>query len=280
MPDALPPRLASLLAPFDVFFVDQYGVLHDGVRPYPGALAMLAHLKERGARVIVLSNSGRSGTENAARMAGIGVPPGLYERMVTSGDAAAAALRDGEIAVEPGTTRCLTIAGPNAAGFGGDLGLVATEDAAEADLVVIAGSQADRIAMETYQARLRPAAERGVPCLCTNPDRLMLTPAGLRPSAGSIARLYEQMGGKVSWFGKPHPAIYRQASAQVGDPDPAGILCIGDSIEHDVAGAHGFGAKVLLLRTGIHADAPEADVARECARHGVLPDAVLPGLAF
>jgi HAD superfamily hydrolase (TIGR01459 family) len=280
MTDNIPPRLSALLSSFDVFFFDQYGVLHDGVKPYPGAIATLAHLRGRGARVIVLSNSGRSGEENAVRMARIGIPRDLYDRLVTSGDAAASALRRGDMAVRPGETRCLTIAGVDAEGFGEELGLIATRDAAEADLVVIAGSQADRIAMDAYEAVLRPAAARHVPCLCTNPDKLMLTPNGLKPAAGSIARLYEQMGGTVTYFGKPHPAIYRQAAIEAGDPSPARVLCVGDSVEHDIVGAHGFGAMALLLRTGIHADLPEAELARECGRHGVVPDAVLPALAF
>ena len=49
-----------IAARFGFVFIDQYGVLHDGQRPYPGAIEALATLKAREARVVILSNSGRS----------------------------------------------------------------------------------------------------------------------------------------------------------------------------------------------------------------------------
>lgn len=55
------------------------------------------------------------------------------------------------------------------------------------------------------------------------------------PAPGAIAALYEELGGKVTWVGKPYPRIYAEAARLIGNPRP--ILCIGDSAEHDVAGA-------------------------------------------
>ena len=75
-----------------------------------------------------------------------------------------------------------------------------------------------------------------LPALCCNPDRLMLTPQGLMPAPGAIAALYEEMGGKVSWIGKPYPGIYAQAARLIGNPRR--ILCIGDSAEHEIGRAH------------------------------------------
>ena len=46
----------------------------------------------------------------------------------------------------------------------------------------------------------------------------MLTRAGLQPAPGAIASLYEEMGGKVEWIGKPYPEIYRAALALIGNP--------------------------------------------------------------
>jgi ribonucleotide monophosphatase NagD (HAD superfamily) len=81
---------------FPVIFIDQFGVLHDGCQPYPGAIEALRALKARGACVIIFSNSGRPGTTNALRMAELGFPPDLYDYFVTSGDAAKSALALGE----------------------------------------------------------------------------------------------------------------------------------------------------------------------------------------
>ena len=68
-------RFLAFAEKFDAFFFDQYGVLHNGRRPYPGALETLSRLKARGAKIVVLSNSGRSGEENAARMERFGFFP-------------------------------------------------------------------------------------------------------------------------------------------------------------------------------------------------------------
>ena len=85
------PRKTRFLAfaeAFDAVFFDQYGVLHDGRRLYPGVIETLAALKARGVRVAVLSNSGKSGEANARRLERIGVACDLYDRFVTSGDVA------------------------------------------------------------------------------------------------------------------------------------------------------------------------------------------------
>jgi HAD superfamily hydrolase (TIGR01459 family) len=159
------------------------------------------------------------------------------------------------------------------------LGLASTQDGAEADLLIISGSQGDRILLREYERRITPAARRWVPCICTNPDKLMLTAAGTRPGAGAIAALYEELGGPVTWIGKPYPGIYAAAARLVGSPAPRDVLCVGDSVEHDVVGARRFGAATALVKTGVLADLSEAELASEFARHGVVPDAVFDCLA-
>jgi HAD superfamily hydrolase (TIGR01459 family) len=129
-----------------------------------------------------------------------------------------------------------------------------------------------------FARRLGPAGGGGAPCLCINPDRIMLTPYGLRPGAGAIAAEFEKLGGSVTWIGKPHLAIYQYAQSLVPSVDPADILCVGDSVEHDIVGARCFGATAALVRTGVLARLNEAELARECAAHGVVPNFVLPDL--
>ena len=89
------------------------------------------------------------------------------------------------------------------------------------------------------------------PAVCCNPDRLMITSQGLQPAPGAIAALYEEMGGRVNWIGKPYPEIYRQAAALIGNPKR--VLCIGVSPEHDIAGGQAAGFITLLTMTGVSA---------------------------
>ena len=145
--------------------------------------------------------------------------------------------------------------------------------------MIIAGSQADRVSLDDYRKLLAPAAERGAPCVCFNPDRVMLTATGAAPGAGRIAEIYQELGGEVTWIGKPFPEIYRAAAGLAGVEHPRDILCVGDSVEHDVAGANGFGAFAALVRTGVLAALTREELAAEIGRRRAVPDYVVESLA-
>jgi HAD superfamily hydrolase (TIGR01459 family) len=264
---------------FRAIFFDQYGVLHDGHRAYPGAREALAALKSRGIKIVILSNSGRTGEANARRAAVLGFGPELYDHFVTSGDVAREFLKRGQgpVPLLPGT-RCLAISSAGGDDFASGLGLVVVTDGAMADLVIIGGSQGDRLSLDEYRGILAPAAEKGAPCVCANPDKLMLTAKGVASGAGRIAELYQELGGRVIWIGKPFPQVYQRAAALSGIEDPRDILCVGDSVEHDVMGAHCFGAAAAVLRCGILATLSERELAAEIGKHGAVPDFVLKDL--
>lgn len=271
-----PWHLADLAGRYDVFLVDQFGTLHDGVQLYDGALAAMRRLREFG-RVVLFSNSGRRSAANARRLARLGLPEDAYDLMLTSGEVAWTMLRDGAVAAGPART-CLLLSREGDTSLIDGLGLLRVSRAEEAGLVVIAGSEGERISLAEYEAMLRPAASRGVPALCLNPDRIMLTALGPAFGAGRIAELYEGLGGQVRWIGKPHREIYETALRMLGDPDRRRVIGIGDSVEHDVAGAKAAGCDAALVLTGIAAEFDDAAIAAECARWRAWPDAVLRAL--
>ena len=273
-------RFIEIASSFRAVFFDQYGVLHDGRRPYPGARDALAALKGRGVKTVVLSNSGRAGEANARRMATLGLGPELYDFLLTSGDVARRLLKSGPLAarLHP-KARAFVVSSDGRDEFSPELGLTPACASGEADLVIVAGSQADRIPLDVYRELLAPAAERRAPCVCVNPDRLMLTAAGAAPGAGRIAEIYQELGGEVTWIGKPFPEIYRAAAELAGAEDPRDILCVGDSVEHDIAGANGFGAFAALVRTGILARLSRQELAAEIGQRRAVPDYVIQSLA-
>jgi HAD superfamily hydrolase (TIGR01459 family) len=273
--------IGALIDRFGSFFIDQYGVLHDGRHPYPGAIEALRRLKNAGCRVVLLSNSGRSAAYNSRRMETLGFARDSYDHFVTSGDVALALLRSGALPVAPGSgARCLVISSGEDRGFAETLGFAEAETGDAADLVVIAGSQGHLIPLERYRELLAPAAARGVPALCTNPDKIMLTAQGPAFGAGRIAEMYEALGGTVTWVGKPHPLMYRHAAEVAGVDRPRDVLCVGDSVEHDIAGARGFAAAAALVRTGIHAGLGDEEMAREFQAVGCVPDILLPSFRW
>jgi HAD superfamily hydrolase (TIGR01459 family) len=155
------------------------------------------------------------------------------------------------------------------------LDLTPVASAAAADLLILAGSKGDEIALEQYRDWLIPAAKRGVPAFCTNPDLTMLTPVGPRFGAGEIAKLYEELGGSVEWIGKPYPLIYRVAHAALDGLDRDRVLCIGDSPAHDIVGGQTAGFATALVRTGLHGDLSDAEVLEQCLATA-MPDYIIP----
>lgn len=264
--------VAALAARYDTFLIDQFGVLRNDECAYPGANDALLHLKSLGKTIIILSNSGRSGDYNAERLIRLGFDRAGFDHFLTSGDVAHDILAL-EAAERAGRMRCLTISSGLDRNLADRLGFESVEDAEIADLVIISGSEAETIPLSAYREKLEPAARRGAPCYCTNPDRHKLAPGGrVAPGAGSIALAYQELGGPVRWFGKPYPAIYQHAQWLLKDPTSDRILCIGDSLEHDIAGASGAGLASCLVRTGILAEHPEADLDRIAAGYGIRPD--------
>lgn len=250
----IPPiTLLELMERYDVFFVDQFGVLRDDTGAYDGAAAALGQLKAAGKTVVILSNSGRSGEYNAERFVRLGFDRGSFDDFVTSGDVAYDVLSRPGSPVSHGD-RCFTISSGDDTNLATRLGLSIVASAANADVVVISGSEAETVSMDRYRQLLQPAAERRLPCFCTNPDVHKLANGTIAPGAGSIARLYEELGGTVKWLGKPYRDIYDYALLRAGLPPRERVVCIGDSIEHDIRGAIDSGLDSVLVETGILAD--------------------------
>lgn len=282
MKDIPSTSLEALSDCYDVFFVDQFGVLRDDVGAYAGAVAALHFLKAHGKKIVILSNSGRSGEFNAGRLAKLGFDRSSFDFFVTSGDVAYDILSKPNASVTLGG-RCLTISSGGDTDLASRLGLTSTSDAGMADLVIISGSEAERIPMARYQEILVPAAERNLPCYCTNPDFHKLANGTLAPGAGSIAQLYEGLGGRVTWLGKPYIEIYRLAQLIAGVDDIKRVVCIGDSIEHDIAGATVASMDSALVRTGINSHVSDENLMTMMQDAGAMPKfilnrfAVLPG---
>lgn len=264
--------VGALIDSHDGFIIDQFGVLHDGVAAYPGAMECLANLAARGKPVVMLSNSGKRAAENAARVRDMGFPPGHVTAVVTSGEAAWLDLAEG-----PPGRRCVLVT------RGGDLSIVAgsgvivTEEVAEADFILVGGIDTPRVTLADYEALLVAGARRGLEMICANPDITAIVGDRLTDGPGALARRYEALGGRARWIGKPHPPIYVRALAALGGFAPARVLAIGDSIEHDIAGGAAAGCRTLLITGGIHAPAfvgvaAETALAALAREHGAMPD--------
>jgi HAD superfamily hydrolase (TIGR01459 family) len=272
-------RLSALADSFDLFMIDQFGVLHDGTRPYRGAVECLARLKASGKNVILLSNSGKRAAANIARLADLGFSRELFDHVVTSGEVAWQGIRDRSFGTPFLSGKRMFVVGHDDHDYGFErLGVSLVADPAAADFVMIAASSAPKTSLDQYEAILARAAAAGIPALCCNPDRLMLTADGVQPSAGEIASLYCKLGGKVTFVGKPYPAMYAFARNQCNGAASARTLAIGDSIEHDICGGFNAQLATALVRTGLSRDLSDDELSNRLAAYGAAPDFLLPGL--
>jgi HAD superfamily hydrolase (TIGR01459 family) len=230
-------RLAEIASQFDGMLIDQFGVIHDGQKLYPGTADVLENLHRLKIPVGVMTNSGKRSLANRDRLVKIGVPRSHFINAISSG----------EVAYDMLDGRKAFLIGKRGEDYGFD-GVPFVDDLAKADVILILGTDVPNTSMVQYREFF---AGTSLPVICCNPDKLMLTPQGLQPAPGAIAELYEHMGGRVQWIGKPYKEIYAHALKIIGNP--ARVLCIGDSAEHDVAGGRGAGLATLLVMTGVSA---------------------------
>jgi HAD superfamily hydrolase (TIGR01459 family) len=273
--------MSALADTFDVFLIDQFGVLHDGVRPYQGAIGCLAKLKARGKNVVLLSNSGKRADANIARLADLGFPKSLFDHVVTSGEVAWQGIVDSAFGEPFAPGKRMFLVGHEDYEYGFEsIGIKLVPDPAASDFIMIAASRAPKMSLDQYGDLLATAAASGIPALCCNPDRLMLTTEGFQPSAGEIAVAYERLGGKVVFVGKPYEAMYAFAKRQTRLPDTVRSLAIGDSIEHDVRGGNRARLETALVLTGLSSGLADGKLEKRLAYYGTAPDFVMPGLVW
>jgi len=242
--------VADVADRFGAIVLDQWGVLHDGTRPYPGAIAALERLKDQGTRLAVLSNSGKRAAPNLARIAAMGFAPDLFDCVMTSGEALWQDIATGRVA--PQALFPMERAPGDAANWADGLAVRLVDDLALADGVLLMGLP-DTPDLDAARAVLAQAAIRALPVYCTNPDRASPRAGGqIVASPGSLAQEYADAGGAVRFYGKPHLPVFRAVESALGLPCNR-LLMVGDSLEHDIAGAQAAGWASAFVESGLHA---------------------------
>ncbi|MGH8221421.1 MAG: TIGR01459 family HAD-type hydrolase [Woeseiaceae bacterium] len=246
------PNVSSFAGAFDGYILDQWGVLHDGTRPYPGAADCLRRLRASGKRIVVLSNSSKREADSLELMARMGFDTRCIDRFVSAGEEARSALRER-------ADRFHAALGPRCYAFtrGGDrsllegVGLEFVSRVADADFLAVIGSDSPRRLLPDYEPELREGIARALPMVCANPDTARLMPDCITEAQGVLAHRYEDLGGRVFYHGKPYPAIYR-ACLEVLGCSAEKVIAIGDSVDHDVLGASRVGIRSALIPGGVH----------------------------
>ena len=263
--DELPER-------YRVILCDIWGVVHDGVNLYPNAAERLQQWRGDGRTVILITNAPRTAEAVEEQLGRIGLPRDAWDGIATSGEAGIAAL------LALGTpVGFVGTAGDREILEGRGVRIADTENFTD---LACTGIEEDRPDVALYVGDLEGWAARDVTLHCLNPDRVVVRAGVPEPCAGAIADVYENLAGKVRWYGKPHETIYRHAMSLAGNPPQEAVLAVGDSLQTDVLGAARMGFDAIFVAGGISEGQPfPTDFA---ARNGLgdwEPVAVVGGLA-
>ena len=263
--DALDPKYRLILC-------DVWGVVHDGVTLYPGAAARLCGWRDQGRCVILITNAPRTADAVTRQLGRIGLPRECWDRIATSGEAGIEALNALGRPVGFVGTR-----GDRAILEGRHVSIARGEDFTD---LACTGVTEERPNPEDFRADLERWADRDVHMHCLNPDRVVMRGGVIEACAGAIADIYEELGGRVTWYGKPHNTIYRHALHLAGDPPANEVLAVGDGLQTDILGAARMGFDAVFVSGGINAGAPlPVDFAERYGLGDWRPIGVVDGLA-
>lgn len=249
-PDAI-SGLSEIAGEYRYILCDIWGVVHNGHRAHRSAVDALMRFRDGGGAVVLISNAPRPGSVIFGQLDALEVEREAYDDIVTSGDVSRNYLVSQSQAkiFHLGPDRDLPVFEglPNA--------LV---EPAEADLICCTGLFDDT--SETprdYTERLSGFAEKRIPMLCVNPDKVVERGDSLVWCAGALAELYQSLGGDTIIVGKPYAPIYQSALERlkaIGGQELSkdSVLAIGDSASTDLRGACDQAIDILFVTDGIH----------------------------
>jgi HAD superfamily hydrolase (TIGR01459 family) len=242
--------LGALSANYEALICDIWGVVHNGVEPFPGVVDTLRRFREKGV-VLLLSNAPRPSAPIHEQLASLGVPRDAYDELVTSGDLTRRMLAE---------RAPLTVhhVGPDRSQPLFDGIAVERVTLADAEAIVCTGPFDDTTeGPDDYRDYWTEPLARRLPFYCANPDLVVQRGDQLIYCAGALAQDYERRGGAVTYLGKPHAPVYDFVAERLAELTHRTIprarwLAVGDGLKTDIAGATRIGIDALLITGGIH----------------------------
>ena len=234
--------LSQIQNKYDVFFIDLWGVVHNGIQVYPGAIDVLQNLNKLNKRFVLISNAPRPSKSVKKYLLNLKMDKIFLKNIFTSGEAALKTLKKniyGKKFYHLGPKRDKDLI----AGFQKN-----KTNLDKCEFILCTGLFEEQENSLNYYKNLLKKYTK-LKMICTNPDLIVYR--GLRSEycAGSVAAIFRELGGKVIYFGKPYPEIYNFCIRKNET-----TLAIGDNIRTDIKGANNMKFDSLLITNGIHKD--------------------------
>jgi len=254
--------LREICKDYDAFFIDLWGVIHNGIRLNHGAIEVLKNLNKLNKRFVLMSNAPRPSKDVEKFLLNLKMDKIFMRNIFTSGEAALKSLQEnlyGEKFYHLGPERDNSLF----------KGLEKNKKSLKhADFILCTGLlEKKEDSLIYYKNLLKDYIQ--LKMICTNPDLIVHRGSKKEYCAGTIAKIFHELGGKVIYFGKPYPEIYKFCMK-----NNEKILVIGDNIHTDIKGANNMKFHSLFITDGIHKDEflnlPSENYDKVLKKYGVI----------
>jgi len=234
--------LSSIVDSYQLFYVDLWGVVHNGVTLHQEAIKALREILKKGKEFVLLTNAPRPNFVVQSFLEKMGMDKEIRERVFTSGEASLNYLKK-----NLKDKKFFHVGPPRDFDLFNDFEKLKSDNISNSEYILCTGL------FEKYEKDLnyyKNLFEKNIDMemICTNPDLIVDRGNSRELCAGSVAMIFEKMGGKVIYFGKPYPEVYNQSINNKGKK----ILSIGDNLNTDIKGANLLNYDSLIISNGIH----------------------------
>ena len=234
--------LSSIVDDYQLFYVDLWGVVHNGVSLNKGAIKALNELTKKKKDFILLTNAPRPNHSVKSFLERLGMEKEIRDHVFTSGEAALNYLKKNFL-----NETFYHIGPPRDFDLFNDFKKKKSDNIEKCDYLLCTGLFDDHDDdLKYYKNLFEKNLKKKM--ICTNPDLIVDRGNKREFCAGSVAMVFEKMGGKAVYFGKPYPEVYNQSI----DNKNKKILSIGDNLNTDIKGANLLNYDSLIICNGIH----------------------------
>ena len=246
-------KFKSISNMYDVYFVDLWGVIHNGINLFENAITVLDELKKQQKNVVLISNAPRSSDTVKQFLKKLKFDLELIDLLVTSGDVTKNYIHKNQkkIFYHLGPVKDNDL-------FEGINNI--SSDINETQEIICTGL-VDEIGgnISDYENLFKSWILKEKTFVCANPDEVVSRGNNIEFCAGALAKYYKKLGGTVLYFGKPYEEIYKYAKLNIEKKiglniEKKRILAIGDNLKTDIYGAQNFNIDSLLILNGIYKD--------------------------
>ena len=236
--------LKSIVENYDIFYIDLWGVVHNGISLHKNAIDTLEKITEAKKQYVLLTNAPRPNKTVKLFLEKMGLNKVIGENVYSSGEAALSYLKKNLL-----DKKFFHLGPPRDFDLFLDFKKNQTTDIEESTYLLCTGLFEEQGEdLDYYKELLKEQVNKKM--ICTNPDLIVDRGDKRELCAGSVALVFEKMGGKVVYFGKPFPEVYNQSI----DNKEKKVLSIGDNLNTDIKGANLLNYDSLLISNGVHKD--------------------------